>query len=213
MKKIIFGTVFFLFIFSSVSAQTSDTKNKGGFYLKGSLAHCYTFKLNSLLTDIETAKIPNVLVSGSLGLYYDIKDVVFAAEIGVGGMNNGNTRIINVPCHILVGYKLSLPKNQSLVFAGNIGYELYNVYASGDKGHLDFENSVLSNSTMFHLNLNQMVLGPEIIWRNKICHVGIGYDFGCIPAAWKSGDVTISKSPKERIDRVHLDLMIHIAHY
>ena len=59
----------------------------------------------------------------------------------------------------------------------------------------------------------QFMVGPKITWRNEICHIGIGYDFGVVPTRWKSDDINILNSPKERIDRVHLSLAVNIARY
>ena len=66
---------------------------------------------------------------------------------------------------------------------------------------------------MFHLRLYQFIIGPKITWRSQIFSVSLGYDFGIVPTLWKSDNLEISNSPKEKIDRVHLSFAFNIARY
>ena len=214
MKNIFLGFVFFFVSASSLFAQEKNrTVEDVGLYIKAFVVHNYNFKLNSTLTDMGHKKIPNILTGGTVGLYLDIKKMTFTMDLGVEGMYYSKTRILNFISNISAGYKLTLPKKQSLIFAGNIAYNEHNVYTYADKGNINFQNPDLSNPTMFHLKLDQIMLGPKITWRNTICQIGIGYDFGIIPIHWKSTSVNITNSPKERIDKIHFDIAVKIVNY
>ena len=208
MKKVFVGLVFFLVSVSSLFAQETTAKEEFGIYIKGSVAHNYNFKLNNTLTGIGCKKIPNILTYGLFGFYFDVKKVEITMDLGVGGMYSKTTRVFNFLANVSVGYKLALPKKQSLIFAGNIAYEGYNALTRIDKGNLDFQNAVLTNSTAFLLELSQCMIGPKITWRNNIIPISIGYDFGIVPLRWTSNTVNILNSPKERIDRIHIDFEI-----
>ncbi|MDR1878065.1 MAG: hypothetical protein LBQ64_00700 [Bacteroidales bacterium] len=214
MKKIICCLVFFLMCSNCLSAQETDSKQEFGVYLKGSLVHSYKFKLNNTLSNMGSKKLPEVLAGGVLGIFYGIKNVELTLDFGAEGFySKTNTRLFNFLANVSAGYKLTLPKKNSLIFAGNIAYEGYNVFAHTVDGNLDFENAALINATMFHLELQQLMAGPKITWRNRMCDVSVGYDIGCIPLRWTSGRINLSNSPKERIDRVHLSLAVHLAKY
>jgi hypothetical protein len=187
--------------------------SKFGIYIKGSLVHSYSFDLNNTLGNMGCKKIPDVLTAGVWGISYNIKKVEMTLDMGIEGHYSNKTRLLNFIANTSVGYELMLQKKHSLIFAGNIAYNIYNVFANIEKGNLDFENATLTNATMFHLELQQLMIGPKITWRNKICDVSIGYDIGCIPLCWTSNSVNILNSPKERIDRIHFDLAIYFAKY
>ncbi|MDR1180650.1 MAG: hypothetical protein LBL13_01540, partial [Bacteroidales bacterium] len=201
-----------LFIVSAnyLFAQETTSKNKFGIYIKAGVEHDYPFKLNSTLSMMGYKNIPDILTSGVFGIYYDIKKIELAYEAGISGAY-AKTRLLNVCANLSVGYILTLPKEHRLIFSGNIAYVGYSVFAHSEKGNLDFDNleNPLTNSTMFHLELQQFMAGTKVTWRNQICDVSIGYDFGCVPARWKSNNVNITNSPKERIDKVHLDLAVY----
>ena len=208
MKKNIFGLVIFLVCSSSLFAQETTLKEEFGIYIKGSVAHNYNFKLNNSLTDIKCKKIPDIFTYGLLGCYFDINKIAITLDLGVGGMYSKTTRVFNFLTNVSVGYKLALPKKQSLISSGNIAYEGYNVITRINKGDLDLQNAGLSNSTAFFLELSQCMIGPKITWCNNIIPISIGYDFGIVPFRWKSNSVNVFNSPKERIDRIHIDFEI-----
>jgi hypothetical protein len=213
MKRISLWLILFIVSVNCLFAQETTSKNEFGIYIKGSVEHSYPFKLNSTLSNIGCKKISDIMTSGVFGIYYDIKKIELTLDAGISGMYSKKTRLLNGCANISVGYKLTLPKENSLIFAGNIGYVGYNVFTHSEKGNLDFENlenPILTNSTMFHLELLQFMAGPKVTWRNKICDVSAGYDFGCIPARWTSNNVNITNSPKERIDKIHLGLVVYI---
>jgi hypothetical protein len=213
MKKSFFGLVF-VFVFSNcLFAQTEELGIS--FYIKGGAAHSYKFRLNSILSDIGCKKIPDIFTFGLAGISYDIKNKVeIAFECGVEGMGYGKkTRLANIMANLSAGYILTLPKEHRLIFAGNFAINEYNIYAYQEKGSLNFQTLALTNSNMFHLRMYQFMVGPKITWRSKIFSVGIGYDFGVVPVRWKSDNLEISNSPKERIDRVYLSLAVNLARY
>ena len=212
MRAKVFLVTVFLLVSVSLSAQESKKKEEFGVYMKTTLAHNYKFKLNSTLTDLGCKKIPDIFMYGMLGFYFGIKKAEITVDFGAGGLYSKTTRVFSSISNLSAGYKLTLPKKHSLIFAGNIAYEGYNVITRIEKGNLDFQNAVLTNSTAFHLELEQLMLGPKITWRNDgIYDISIGYDFGVMPMRWKSNTVNILNSPKERIDRIHIDFIIRFA--
>jgi hypothetical protein len=202
-----------LAISSSSFSQTSTQTSNSGVYLIAGIAHDFNFKINKTLIDLGGKKIPDILTGVKIGLYYDIKKVALSLETGVETMANSKTTMVGVPSSLSAGYKWVLPKNHNLIFAGNISYTVYNVTAYIEKGGLDIQNATLINPRVFGLQLHQLQAGAKITWRSKYCHFGIGYDIGCIPTTWKSTTVHIANSPKERIDRVHLDFGAVIIKY
>ena len=206
MKKYFLGLAVVFVLSNCLYAQETKSKDEFGVYIKCGLSHDYQFKLNTTLANIGCKKTPDILTFGGLGFYYCIKKVEITLDGGVGGLYDKNTRLINWVANVSVGYKLTLPKDHSLIFSGNIAHTAYNIFTYVEKGNLDFENSTLTNSTMFHLELQQLMAGPRITWRHDMFDIGIGYDFGCIPFRLKSNNVNLSNSPKERIDRIYFDL-------
>jgi len=207
-------TLAFVFVFSnSLFAQTEELGVS--FYLKGGFSHSYGFKLNNTLSYLGCKQIPAISAFGLFGISYDIKKKVEVAfEGGIGGMGYGEkTRSLNTTAILSAGYILALPKKNRLIFAGNLVLDEHHVYAYREKGNLNFQNPELTNTNMFHLKLYQFMIGPKITWRNELFHVGIGYDFGVVPIRWRSDNLKLSNSPKERIDRFYLSLAFNIATY
>jgi hypothetical protein len=214
MKRYLLGLGLVFVLSNCLFAQTKDLGFR--FYIQAGLAHSYKFKLNSTLTDIGYKKIPDVFTFGLFGISYDIKNQVeIAFEGGVESMGYGKkTRLVNIIANLSVGYILTLSKEHHyLIFAGNFAVDEYNVYAYQEKGSLNFQNPILINSNMFHLRIYQFMVGPKITWRSKFFSVGIGYDFGVVPTRWKSDNLKISNSSKERIDKIHLNLAVNLAKY
>ena len=212
--KIISLLVLFMVSANCLFSQETKSKNEIGIHMKASLSHDYPFKLNTTLKDIGCKKMPDLMTFGGFGLYYDIKKVELTLDALIGGMYDKKTRVLAGISSLSAGYKLTLPKKSNLIFACNVTYTEYSVFTHSEKGNLDFQNSTLTNSTMFNLELYQLMAGPKITWRyDNFFNISVGYDFGCIPTRWKSSNVNISNSPKERIDRIYFDIGIILLRY
>jgi hypothetical protein len=203
----------FLLMFLLITSVVGQSKLGGGLYLNLGVAHNYKFQLNKILTDLETNKIPPIATQLTVGTHIDYQNVVYSLDLGIESMKNKQTWTTNFLTNLSIGYQLHLPQENSLIFSGNLSYELYYVYSYLSKGSLDMKTSILT-STQFSVYLHQFRVGAKIEWRSdKSPSIGIGYDLGCIPTTWKSDVVDIFDNSKERIDRIHFDITYDIRRF
>ncbi|MDR1793136.1 MAG: hypothetical protein LBR36_06845 [Bacteroidales bacterium] len=211
MKKTLY---ILLLIFGLANFAFSQEEINCGMYSTLSVAYTHDFLLNKSLKDLGTQTIPAVSISDVIGLAINYKHLAFTLDYGVGFMAKKKIVSASFLTNALLGYQLSLPKEQSLIFAGNISYELYGVRAFITKGDIDLKNNTLSSTTYFALLLHQLRIGPKITYHNKDIDISIGYDFGCIPLRWQSSEnVNVTNSPKERTDKVYISLTTYFKKF
>jgi hypothetical protein len=201
-----------MFFMLSIIAVTAQSKVGGGVYGNIGIAHNYKFQLDKILKDMGRDKISPFASSVSIGTHVDYRNVVYSLDLGIENMYTTKTPSTNLLVNLSVGYQLFLPKENSLIFSGNLCYELYNVHSYLTKGSWNMQNGALI-PTEFSVQLHQFMIGAKFSWRSDYLTLGIGYDVGCIPTTWQSGSVEISNSPKERIDRVHFDITYDIRKF
>ncbi|MDR1182207.1 MAG: hypothetical protein LBL13_09560 [Bacteroidales bacterium] len=209
-KKILVLMIFFL----STVAVVAQSELGGGLYASIGIAHNYKFQLSKILKDMGTDKIPQISSSVAIGTHIDYRKVVYSVDLGVESMYlaKKQTRSTNLLANLSAGYQLFLPDKNSLIFSGNLSYEIYNVSSYLTKGSLDMATSAII-PTQFRLQLHQFMVGAKIGWRNEYTTIWVGYDFGCIPMSWTSNVVQVFNSVNERIDRIHFDVAYDIRKY
>ncbi len=217
MMKIVMNKYVLLSVAMLVCSNVlSQSEKNGHFYVKIGADYTHGYKINNSLNVSGFREVPPVAFVAMLGMQYNWNALHASLEFGGATMNKKTTKTLNGLIDVSLGYNLSLPNGNSLIFSGVIGYENINVTTgSGKDGEWNW-NKVLNGgqsnvSSVQQFRLHQLMVGPRVTWQNSLLAVSAGYDVGCVPMNWFSNYYEMANGQKERLNRLYVTLLVNIG--
>ncbi len=208
--------VYILFLLLNINFFSIFSQNNNkyffSYYNLFSTSFYSSFKIHEKLKNIGIGKLNPYTIGTSFGINFKFNHMDLNLDLGLGGIQHKNTRILTMQSNLGIGYSF-LKNGDFLTLGGSISYHLINFDIYNNMGSINFANNTVINPTSFSISTMQFMIGPMIRFEDDWYMISLGYDFGFIPMCWKSNNMMIINNYKERIDRIHIDYVLKIWNY